>query len=85
MNRIWQALDLLRLAEALHGERMALHALALHRRIQLPAERIVSQDADGEGRAGRRKGLRRPFDELREVEEEHRLDLVFAGCGSGGE
>src|SRR6266511_4381490 len=63
MNRIWPAFQ----------------ALIAHGSVQGAAERIIAENADHERRVGGGKGFGRPIDELREVEQEHGLHLVFRG------
>ena len=81
MNRMWQRVDLLDRFVAPHRQRTAVDGLAAHDLVERCAERIAAEHADHERRAAVGKRGRRPVDELREVEQEHRLHLVLARCG----
>jgi len=61
-----------------------LRGLAAHRAFKRRSEGIRSQYADHERRGGIFETLRRPFHELREVEEEYRLHLILGRCRNGG-
>src|SRR2546427_5961240 len=50
-----------------------------HRLVQHAPERIIPEHADDHRRVGVGKRVSRPIDELREVEEEDGLQLVFRG------
>src|SRR5882762_3766163 len=56
-------------------------ALITHGLVQQTLERIIPQNADDHRRVGVGKGVGRPIDELCEVEEKDRLQLVFRGPG----
>ena len=79
MNRIWHCAASAALSHAPHDERPAIDGFALHHFVEIGAERIVAEHADDERRVGTREGRGRPFDEAREVVQEYRLHLVFAG------
>src|SRR5690606_9442249 len=62
---------------ACDDDRPAVHLLALHDGIEVLAERIRPENADHDRIRGAFERLFRPFDELREVEEENRFELVL--------
>jgi hypothetical protein len=53
------------------------HGFSMDDRVELGTERIGPENSNDERCFGAAKGLRRPFDELGEVEEEHGLHTVF--------
>lgn len=58
-------------------QRVAVDDFVLDGLLQIVAENILPQHADDDGRIGRGKRLRRPFDEFHEIINEGRFDLVF--------
>ena len=61
----------------------AAHRLPGQHRVEHVAEGIGPEDGDDEG-SGRPFRVVRPLDVVRELEEERRLDRVFAGPLAGG-
>ncbi len=79
-------LDLFHTAIALNGQGPVVDFFITHGLVQVSAERVFSQDADDQRYLPIGKGLLRPFDELREVEQENRLELVLLrGRSLGGQ
>src|SRR3989475_11535747 len=72
-------LDLVHAVVAPDLESPPSQALITHRLVQDAPERIISENADHERRVGLGKGLGWPLDELRVVEQEHCLHVVFRG------
>ncbi len=63
-------------------QRMVVDGLAAQHIIKSGAERVVTQNADEDGAGRTSEGSGGPFDELREIEEEGGLDLIFDGSGA---
>src|SRR3989442_66012 len=72
-------LDLIHAVVAPDLESPPSQALVTHGLVQNAPERIISKSADHERRVGVGKGPGWPIDELREVEQEHGLHVVFRG------
>jgi hypothetical protein len=66
-----------RALDALRRRSPPVKAFSGEREVQRPAEWVFAQDADGKGVGFTRRLLRRPLDELGEVEDVYRLDLVL--------
>src|SRR5207245_11607657 len=64
---------------AMHDEGPRSPMLAAHGGIEKVAERVATQNPDDERRLRVGNGLRRPIDELREVEQEDGLHLHLGG------
>src|SRR2546421_6761017 len=64
---------------AMHDEGPRSPMLAAHGGIEKVAERVATQNPDDERRLRVGNGLRRPIDELREVEQEDGLHLSLGG------
>jgi hypothetical protein len=60
--------DVLGVLEALHDDGPGAQRFTAHHLVDGAAERVVAEDADDEGRAGRFEHFRGPFHELPEVE-----------------
>jgi len=62
-------------------KRPIINCLVANDFIEIGAERVVAEDADGQGRVRIGEGFGRPFDELGKIEKEACLDLVFESLG----
>jgi hypothetical protein len=72
-------LDFIDAAETPNDQGVLRDALTAHGFFQAGPERIVPQDPDHEWLVGCRECLSRPIDKVREIEDEHRLHLIFGG------
>ena len=82
MNRMWQSSSICSTEfVASYRERTAVHGLAAHDFIERRAERVAAEHADHQRRAPVGECSRGPVDELGEVEEEDRLDLILGRRG----
>lgn len=69
--------DLIDAAKAAQDERVCSYMLASDSLVQARPKGIATQYANDERCVGRGKCLGRPIDEVREVEDEHRLHLIL--------
>ena len=60
---------------ALDRKRMLLHRFAAHHLVEIVPQRVIAENADHERGAVAGQSRRRPFDEMSEVEQEHRFEL----------